>query len=73
MRERYVAIARQTHDYRTCRLRGRMEYPEAEVKQRAVDRIVELNPSIAPIYPGKTRLLRTIPCAGDHKTRRTTV
>lgn len=30
VRTGYVAIVGQTHDYRTCRLRGRVEHPEGE-------------------------------------------
>lgn len=58
MRERYVAIVGQTPDYRTCRLRGRVERPETEAEQRAlVDRIFELNPSMNIIYPGESRYI----------------
>lgn len=58
MRERYVAIVGQTSDYRTCRLRGRVEHPEGEGEQRTlVDRIFELNPSMNIIYPGEARYI----------------
>ena len=58
MRERFVAIVGQTHDYRTCRLRGRVEHPESESAQRAlVDAIFELNPSMNLLYPDDARYI----------------
>ena len=58
MRKRYTAIVGQTPDYRTCRLRGRVERPTGEAEQRAlVDRIFELNPSMNLIYPGDLRYI----------------
>ena len=58
VREGFVAIVGQTHDYRTCRLRGPVVHPEGEAEQRAlVDAIFELNPSMNVIYPGDARYI----------------
>ena len=58
VREGYVAIAGQTPDYRTCRLRGPVVRPESDEEQRAlVDAVFELNPSMNLIYPGKARYI----------------
>ena len=56
MRTRFVAIVGQTSDFRTCRLRGPVEHPDDPAEQRRlVDRVFELNPSMAELYPGDAR------------------
>jgi len=58
VREGYVAIVGQTHDYRTCRLRGPVVHPESDEEQRAlVDAIFELNPSMNLLYPDEARYI----------------
>jgi len=58
MRERFVAIVGQTHDYRTCRFRGRVVHPEGGDVQRAlVDAIFQLNPSMSLLYAGDARYI----------------
>lgn len=58
VREGYVAIVGQTHDYRTCRLRGPVVQPDGDEEQRAlVDAIFELNPSMNLIYPDEARYI----------------
>ena len=58
MRTRFVAIVGQTSDFRTCRLRGPVEHPDDPAEQRRlVDRVFELNPSMAELYPGDARYM----------------
>ena len=66
VREGYVAIVGQTHDYRTCRLRGPVSRPEDAEEQRAlVDAIFELNPSMNLIYPGDARYICDVFCIAE--------
>ena len=56
MRTRFTAIVGQSQDFRTCRLRGRVERPDDEAERhRLIDRIFELNPSMPELYPGDSR------------------
>lgn len=56
MRTRFVAIVGQSSDFRTCRLRGRVERPDDEAERhRLIDCIFELNPSMPELYPGDSR------------------
>lgn len=55
-RTRFTAIVGQSQDFRTCRLRGRVERPDDEAERhRLIDRIFELNPSMPELYPGDSR------------------
>ena len=66
VREGYVAIVGQTHDYRACRLRGPVSRPESAEEQRAlVDAIFELNPSKNLIYPGDARYICDVFCIAE--------
>jgi len=66
VREGYVAIVGQTHDYRTCRLRGPVSRPESDEEQRAlVDAIFDLNPSMNLIYPGDARYICDVFCIDE--------
>lgn len=56
VRTGFVAIAGQTTDFRTCKLRGPVVHPEGEAEQRRlVDWMFELNPGMADLYPGESR------------------
>lgn len=54
----YVALVAMASDYRTCRLRGRVDRPNSKDTQKAlVDALFDLNPGMNQIYPGDSRYI----------------
>lgn len=65
MRVGFVAIVGQTPDYRTCRLRGRVERIPEELQHAFVDALFELNPGMEVIYPDDRRYICDVFCIKD--------